>query len=335
VVYQYDAANRLIAASGYKPSTFAYDGDGNRITQSVGNGTYSYINDVATPLPVVIQESGPDGPIAYEYGLGLIEAFSPEFNFFYHYDGLGSVIALTNAAGKPVAAYAYDPWGNSLLDIPDNVGTKNKFRFTGEAIDPGTNLYYLRARYYDPDTGRFLSRDPLHGAPAIPLLLNRYIYTLNNPIRFRDPSGLTAQDTSNMQQFTPSLVFSLPNTVLNPQFTSFGKPVICTGTADCVSDALTLVSSVITNKGLDIASFMVSAYKDAADPALNSPSKILSLGVDAGLLVLAVYGGSEGAFAGTLIGLELYLLDRASTAPDVIPITTPSVAVPIVIPKLP
>jgi RHS repeat-associated protein len=190
VVYQYDAANRLIAASGYKPSAFAYDGDGNRVSQSVGSGIYSYINDVATSLPVVLQESGPDGPITYEYGLGLIEAFSPEFNFFYHYDGLGSVIALTTAMGKPAAAYAYDPWGNALLDIPDNVGTKNKFRFTGEALDPGTKLHFLRARYYDASHGRLITRDPLPGFSSFPQTANSYAYALNNPTRFGDPSGL-------------------------------------------------------------------------------------------------------------------------------------------------
>lgn len=196
VVYQYDAANRLIAASGSKPSTFAYDGDGNRVTQSVGTGTYNYINDVATALPVVLQESGPDGPIAYEYGIGLIEAFSSQFNFFYHYDGLGSVIALTNAAGRPLAAYAYDPWGNPLLDIPDGVGMKNKFRFTGEALDPGTGLYFLRARYYDPIGGRFPVPDPLAGLAFQSLSKNRYLYALSNPVRNVDHSGLTSADQS-------------------------------------------------------------------------------------------------------------------------------------------
>ena len=132
---------------------YTYDADGNRVTQSVGNGTYNYLNDVATALPVALQESGPDGNISYAYGLGLVSESGPTFSYYYHYDGLGSVIGLTDAAGKAAAAYAYDGWGNALLSIPDSVGTKNKFRFTGEALDPGTQLYYLRARYYDPSVG--------------------------------------------------------------------------------------------------------------------------------------------------------------------------------------
>jgi RHS repeat-associated protein len=176
-------------------SSYAYDGDGNRITQSTASGTYNYTNDVATALPVVLNEQGPDGNITYAYGLGLIEAFSPSFSHFYHYDGLGSVIALTDAAGKPSAAYAYDPWGNALITVPDSVGTKNKFRFTGEALDPGTQLYYLRSRYNDPATGRLISRDTAPGNILNPLSLHRYIYALSNPIRYTDPTGHDAWDS--------------------------------------------------------------------------------------------------------------------------------------------
>jgi RHS repeat-associated protein len=197
VNYGYDAANRLVSATGgFINSAFAYDGDGSRIAQATSAGTYQYINDVATALPVVLNEQGPDGTITYGYGLGLIEEFSSKFNYFYHYDGLGSVIGLTDATGKPQAAYAYDPWGNILLSIPDSIGTKNKFRFTGEALDPGTQVYYLRARYYDPSVGRFGSRDPLPGFVKRPITLDRYPYALNNPILLFDPSGRSSLDTS-------------------------------------------------------------------------------------------------------------------------------------------
>ena len=198
LIYQYDAANRLVAATGGRPtSSFAYDGDGNRISQSVGAGIYNYLNDVATALPVVLQESGPDGNISYAYGLGLISESSLKFDYFYHYDGLGSVIALSDASGKPSAAYVYDPWGNPLLNVSDSVGTKNKFRFTGEALDPGTQLYYLRARYYDSTIARFVSRDPLPGIATLPSSENRYRYALSDPLRFTDPSGLAAIQKPN------------------------------------------------------------------------------------------------------------------------------------------
>src|SRR5207244_545530 len=77
--------------------------------------------------------------------------------------------------------------------IPDSVGTKNKFRFTGEALDPGTGLYYLRARYYDPSVGRFLVPDPLRGSTRDPLGLNLYVYALSNPLRYTDHTGLATE----------------------------------------------------------------------------------------------------------------------------------------------
>jgi hypothetical protein len=93
-------------------SSFVYDGDGNRVSQTTTVGAYLYLNDVNSSLPVVLAEQGPDGAISYAYGLGLIEEASPAFNYFYHFDGLGSVVALTDAKGIPAAAYAYDPWKN-------------------------------------------------------------------------------------------------------------------------------------------------------------------------------------------------------------------------------
>jgi len=189
--YAFDAANRLVSSAvGSRVSSFDYDGDGNRISQSVGAGAYSYLNDVATALPVVLEESGPDGNIAYAYGLRLISESSTHFDYFYHYDGLGSVISLSDDWGRPSAAYLYDAWGDALLAIPDRVGTRNKFRFSGEALDPGTGLYFMRARYLDSTVGRMLGRDLLAGSLSIPTTENRYAYALNNPIRFRDPTGL-------------------------------------------------------------------------------------------------------------------------------------------------
>jgi len=187
IVYSYDAANRLVATSGGAiNSSFAYDGDGNRISQSVGTGTYNYLNDIATALPVILQESGPDGNISYAYGLSLISESSSAFDFFYHYDGLGSVAGLTDPAGKLAGRYVYDAWGQTDLSVPDTqIGTKNKFRFTGEALDPGTQLYYLRARYYDASTGRLLAEDPIQ------LKGSAYAYARQNPISWIDPSGLS------------------------------------------------------------------------------------------------------------------------------------------------
>jgi RHS repeat-associated protein len=75
--------------------------------------------------------------------------------------------------------------------------------FAGEQYDSrarqnSTGLYYLRARYYDPAIGRFLSADPLAGAPAQPQTLNRYAYALNNPVNRVDPTGLASEGAGGL-----------------------------------------------------------------------------------------------------------------------------------------
>jgi len=74
--------------------------------------------------------------------------------------------------------------------LPRNVaGTTNKFQFTGEALDPGSSLYYLRSRFYDPGTGRFLTKDEHFVFPLLPLTLNTYVYARNNPLKYIDRTG--------------------------------------------------------------------------------------------------------------------------------------------------
>ena len=140
----------------------------------------------------MVNETGPDGNIDYEYGNDLqpLESLSSGFNYFHHFDDLGSVVNLTDANGSVQESYTYDTWGNALA-ATGNVGTQNKFRFTGQALDPTTGLYYFRARYYDQTSGRFLSRDPFAGFARFPMTLNRYPYVGNNPTNFIDQSGFT------------------------------------------------------------------------------------------------------------------------------------------------
>jgi RHS repeat-associated protein len=197
IKYSYDAAKRLVGASGGGiNSTFGYDGDGNRVLQSTSSGTYSYTNDVALGLPVVLNEAGPDGIINYTYGLNLIEEQSPYFNNFYGFDGVGSVAGLTDVSGGVVTTYKYDAWGNSQES--GSAGLRNKFRFTGEGLDPETGLYFLRSRYLDTAFGNFTTQDRFKGFPQKPATTNHYSYVANNPLRFRDPSGMLFQSLNGL-----------------------------------------------------------------------------------------------------------------------------------------
>jgi RHS repeat-associated protein len=103
-------------------------------------------------------------------------------DYYYHYDGLGSVIALTDSAGHLTENYAYDVYGraNTTSSI------SNPYLFTGRQFDGETGLYYYRARYYSPAIGRFLQTDPVGYKDST----NLYAYVFNNPINFIDPMGL-------------------------------------------------------------------------------------------------------------------------------------------------
>jgi RHS repeat-associated protein len=105
---------------------------------------------------------------------------------FYGYDGFASVRQLTDKTGAVTDAYAYDAWGNTI----NSAGTTpNNYLYRGEQYDSDLGLYYLRARYFNPVTGRFLSRDSRDGSTRTPASLHKYLYANGDPVNGRDPSG--------------------------------------------------------------------------------------------------------------------------------------------------
>jgi RHS repeat-associated protein len=107
---------------------------------------------------------------------------------FYLFDGLGSVSDLMRPDGAIQAAYKYDAWGESRGGIG---ASSNPFGFTGHERDE-TGLYYFKARFYDPDIGRFLSEDPADGDFKNPPSLHKYLYAYGNPTVYIDPDGRIA-----------------------------------------------------------------------------------------------------------------------------------------------
>jgi RHS repeat-associated protein len=105
--------------------------------------------------------------------------------YFLHPDHLGSTSLTTDASSNAVARQLYDAWGNIRLrgDLKTDIG------YTSQREDLSTNLMFYRARYFSPALGRFLSADTMVPDEKNPQNLNRFAYTLNNPLRFTDPSG--------------------------------------------------------------------------------------------------------------------------------------------------
>ena len=110
------------------------------------------------------------------YGHGLVSQNIDGVNRFYHYDGFHNTRVLSDMSGTVTATYRYDAYGRLL----NQTGvTENPYLYRGEQYDPETDSYYLRARYYQPEVGRFLSTDPVEGDISDPMTLHRYLYGNN------------------------------------------------------------------------------------------------------------------------------------------------------------
>jgi RHS repeat-associated protein len=175
-----------------------YDGDGNRVAKTVGGVTTNYLVDDLNPTgyaQVIEEVSGGTVQREYTYGLQRISENQPVSGIWtssvYGYDGGGSVRQLTNLSGAVTDTYNYDAFGNLL----NSTGTTpNNYLYRGEQYDPDLNLYYLRARYYNPATGRFMSRDPQDGELKEPASLHKYLYAKGDPVNLKDPTGRDAGD---------------------------------------------------------------------------------------------------------------------------------------------
>ena len=116
----------------------------------------------------------------------MIDSTAGNAVYYYHFDGVGSVIALSDVNSVIVERYSYDVFGK-----PSNTSdVNNPYLFTGRRYDDETGLYYYRARYYDYATGRFLQTDPVGYTAG----LNLYSYVGNNPLNWVDPLGLCKDD---------------------------------------------------------------------------------------------------------------------------------------------
>jgi RHS repeat-associated protein len=109
---------------------------------------------------------------------------------YYLTDAMGSVIGLADGNGAEIAEFEYDSFGNLRRSQGNDLGlTGGDFRFQGQWLESNTDLYHFRARYYDPETGRFVSRDPVEIIEYEPESSNPYQFVYNNPHIYLDPSG--------------------------------------------------------------------------------------------------------------------------------------------------
>jgi RHS repeat-associated protein len=188
--YVYDVDNRLTTvkdSAGNTIASFTYRADGMRKTMTTASGTITFHYDQNNN---VAYETDQSGAVVASYTYGSenepVSMFRGGKTYFYQLNGHGDVVALTDQTGAVVNTYTYDAFGN----LVNQTGTvENPYTYAGYRYDKETGLYYLQSRYYNPETGRFLTRDTFEGFEKEPLSLNKYTYAENNPVNSIDPTG--------------------------------------------------------------------------------------------------------------------------------------------------
>jgi RHS repeat-associated protein len=173
--------------------TFKYDPLGRRIEKVTPAGTLRYVYDNEDIIAVLDSNNSVTQTITHGPGIDepLIMKSSTSANYYYHADGLGSIIALSNDSAETVETYEYQAYGKPTIKdhasaVFDASPVGNLYLFTGREYDNVLALYYLRARYYSPMLGQFVNEDPLGLLGGI----NLYEYGKSNPIGNIDPFGL-------------------------------------------------------------------------------------------------------------------------------------------------
>lgn len=183
-VHQFDFGNRLREIQGIE--SYQFDAFGRRSVATDANGDrarslYSQSGDL------LFEQRRTIGSMEYiRLGSRLIANREGGEVRYQHLDMLGSPVAVTNAAGQVTDRSRYEPYGQTIGKSWDGIG------FTGHVTDASSGLVYMQQRYYDPQTGRFLSVDPVTALSNPTDGFNRYWYANNNPYAYTDPDGRQA-----------------------------------------------------------------------------------------------------------------------------------------------
>jgi RHS repeat-associated protein len=224
--YEWDAENQLkrVTKNGAEVARFAYDAFGRRVEKVVVGVVHGYSYDGHN----ILRETGANGTVFdYVHGPGIDDPLAgidqtgvPKY---FHADWLGSIVRVTDSAGTVIDTRQYDAWGN--LEIGAD---QSGFAFTGREWDREIDLYYYRARYYNPRTGRFVAEDPMGFRAGI----NFYAYALGDPVGFIDPMGLEVQVCYRQMR---SMFEGPQHSVIFPTST---KPTKGPGSGKCIASGL-------------------------------------------------------------------------------------------------
>jgi len=272
--YGYDFENRLVSVNS--SVQYFYSGQGVRLQKIESTTTTRYVVDVNNKLSQVLCETNANGAItaSYVYALGLAYKVNPDgTHYYYHFDPMGSTVAVTDDAKKIVNSYAYDPFGLVTNSVE---GTPNPFQFIGQlgVARDSEDLSFMRARFYLPRFGRFTNKDLADADFRNPQTLNQFPYAANNPISFADPKGLLFEYGGffyNLTNFVDSRVSQTTIQVLKtvPDFAA------CAGTGGRITQAC-------YGAGYDDLGIAILKYfsKQSAGLILGPKAKYILEGID-------------------------------------------------------
>jgi len=184
--YVYDLSNQLVTVlnNSNQAAAYTYNGAGQRIKKVTQTETRIFHYDLRGHL---IAETNQTGQAIAEYiylGDTLLSMIKPgETVYYYHNDHLGTPQGLTNDSQAIAWKAVYTPFGEA---VPSIQTVDNPFRFPGQYYDPETGLHYNYFRYYNPQTGRYITPDPIGLEGGI----NLFVYVQNNPVNRTDEFGL-------------------------------------------------------------------------------------------------------------------------------------------------
>jgi len=196
--FTYDELDRLIAvadAQGHRLASYAYDLKNRRIRKETPGSTNYYLYADEGLLAVYDEQGHEQMQMGYlpdsQWNMDPIYLKQGGRYSFYLADPMGTPVKLVDDGGAVVWSATYDAFGRA--QVAAGTVVTNLLRGPGQVFDEETGLHYNNRRYYDPETGRFLSRDPL----ITPVDYNLYASSLNDPINKMDPTGLATYEPFN------------------------------------------------------------------------------------------------------------------------------------------
>jgi RHS repeat-associated protein len=189
--YRYDDESRLVEVKTSDHTIrYHYDGDGDRVAREMDGSVTRYLNASVDGLSqVVAEQQAAEEWSHYVFGDTRTARIDAHGQAVYFLEGpLSSTQWVVDGSGSTRSRYGYTAFGVPTVD-----DRATPFQYAGEAWDAEAGLLYLRARYYDPTLGRFITADPIQGNPLTPATFNQYVYANSDPVNNIDPRGLQSE----------------------------------------------------------------------------------------------------------------------------------------------